>query len=303
MNTFIRSIALAALAATAGLAPAQPVKEKPAPKAPAEKPDGPPAVSAKGWAVADGKTGAVLWGGNEKAPRPIASTTKIMTAHVVLKLAAEDPKVLDEVVTFSEAADEVTGSSSNLKAGDKVAVRDLLYGLMLPSGNDAAHAFAEHFGPRLKPEGKDPGAVASFVARMNAVAKELKLGETSYLDPHGLGRNVSSPRDLAALALRATQDPTFAKCVRTRRHTCEVTDKDGKKRAVTWNNTNKLLDTEGFEGVKTGTTTAAGACLVSCGTRNGDRLIVVVLGSTSSDNRYTDSRGLYQWAWGERAKK
>lgn len=304
MNTLIRSIALAALAATVGLAPAQPPEEKPVPpKAPAEKLGGPPLVSAKGWAVADGKTGAVLWGGNEKEPLPIASTTKIMTAHLVLGLAAKDAKVLDEIVDFSEAADKVPGSSSDLKAGDKVPVRELLYGLLLPSGNDAAHAFAEHFGPRFKSADKDAAPVASFVAQMNAAAKALKMGETNYLDPHGLGRNVASPRDLATLALHATQDPAFAKYVQTRRHKCEVTDKDGKKRAVTWNNTNKLLDIEGYEGIKTGTTTAAGACLVSCGTLNGDRLIVVALGSTSSDNRYTDSRNLYRWAWAERAKK
>ncbi|MDY3558897.1 serine hydrolase [Gemmata sp. JC673] len=304
MNTLIRSIALAALAATAGLTHAQQPEEKPLlPKAPAEKVGGPPVVSAKGWAVADGKTGKVLWGGNEKDPLPIASTTKIMTAYVVLKLAAEDAKVLDEVLTFSGAADKVVGSSSDLKAGDKVAVSELLYGLLLPSGNDAAHAFAEHFGPRFKSAGKEQDPVASFVAQMNATAKALKMGETNYLDPHGLTRNVASPRDLVTLAFHAMKDPAFAKYVQTRRHKCTVTDKDGNAREVIWNNTNKLLDIEGYEGIKTGTTTAAGACLVSCGTLNGDRLIVVALGSTSSDNRYTDSRNLYRWAWAERAKK
>lgn len=301
MNTLLRLIAVAALVATVGFVHAQPPEEKPLPpKAPAEKLDGPPVVSAKGWVVAD-KTGKVLWGGNEKDPLPIASTTKIMTAYVVLKLAAEDAKVLDETLTFSEAADKVTGTTCALKAGDKVAVRDLLYGLLLPSGNDAAHALAEHFGERFKHKGKD--AVAGFVAEMNATATALKMGETSYLDPHGLGRNVASPRDLVTLALAAMKNETFATCVQTRRYKCAVTDKDGQKREVTWTNTNKLLDIEGYEGIKTGTTTAAGACLVSCGARNGDRLFVVVLGSTSGDNRYLDSRNLYRWAWAERAKK
>lgn len=304
MKTSFRLIAVAALAATVGFVHAQPPDEKPLPpKAPAEKFDGPPVVSAKGWCVADGKTGKVLWGANEKDALPIASTTKIMTAYLVLKLAAADAKVLDEVLTFSEAADKTPGSSSDLKAGDKVSVRDLLYGLLLPSGNDAAHAFAEHFGNRFGAEGKEKEAVANFVAEMNATAKALKMGETSYLDPHGLGRNVASPRDLVTLAFTAMKNETFAKCVQTRRHKCSVTDKDGQKREVTWANTNKLLDIEGYEGIKTGTTNAAGACLVSCGALNGDRLFVVVLGSSSGDNRYLDSRNLYRWAWAERAKK
>lgn len=304
MKTSLRLIAVAALAATVGFVHAQPPDEKPLPpKAPAEKLVGPPVVSAKGWCVADGKTGAVLWGANEKDALPIASTTKIMTAYLVLKLAATDPKVLDEVLTFSEAADKTPGSSSDLKAGDKVSVRDLLYGLLLPSGNDAAHAFAEHFGNRFGAEGKEKDAVANFVAEMNATAKALKMGETKYLDPHGLGRNVASPRDLVTLAFTAMKNETFAKYVQTRRYKCSVTDKDGQKREVTWANTNKLLDIEGYEGIKTGTTNAAGACLVSCGALNGDRLFVVVLGSTSGDNRYLDSRNLYRWAWAERAKK
>ena len=304
MKTHTHVIAVAVLSAAVGFAHSQPPEEKPLPsKAPAEKLGAPPVVSAKGWVIADGKTGAVLWGGNEKGALPIASTTKIMTAYLVLKLAAEDAKVLDEVLTFSEAADKTPGSSSDLKAGDKVTVRDLLYGLLLPSGNDAAHAFAEHFGPRFKGDEKEKGAVSQFVEQMNRTAKALKMTETKYLDPHGLARNVASPCDLATLAFNAMQNPTFAKHVQTRRYTCAVTDKDGKTREVTWRNTNKLLDIEGYEGIKTGTTTAAGACLVSCGRLNGDRLFVVVLGSSSSDNRYLDSRNLYRCAWAERARK
>ncbi|HEY1186305.1 MAG TPA: serine hydrolase [Gemmata sp.] len=287
-----------------GPAPAQSPEEKPLPpKTAGERLDGPPVVSAKGWCVADGKTGAVLRGAKERDALPMASTTKIMTAYLVLKLVAQDPKVLDEVLTFSEAADKTPGSTSALKAGDRVTVRDLLYGLLLPSGNDAAHAFAEHFGSRFKGESKEPGAVATFVAEMNRTAKGLKMEETKYLDPHGLGLNVASPRDLATLAFTAMKDETFARCVQTRRHKCTVTDKDGKKREVTWTNTNRLLEMEGYEGIKTGTTTAAGSCLVSCGTHNGDRVFVVVLGCTSNDSRYTDTRNLYRWAWTERAAK
>lgn len=303
MTQSLRSLAIAVALATAGLAPAQAPVEKPlSPKAPAEQLGAPPVVSAKVWAVADGKTGKVLWGSKEREPVPIASTTKIMTAHVVLTLAAADPKVLDEVLTFSETADKTPGSASDLKAGDKVAVRDLLFGLMLPSGNDAATAFAEHFGGRVKGDGR-ADAAANFVAEMNRTAKALKMEETKYLDPHGLSRNVASARDLVTLTAAAMKNPVFATYVRTRRHKCTVTDKDGKTREAVWTNTNKLLDIEGYEGVKTGTTTAAGSCLVSSGRLNGDHLFVVVLGCTSNDSRYADARNLFRWAWAERGQK
>jgi D-alanyl-D-alanine carboxypeptidase (penicillin-binding protein 5/6) len=281
----------------------QKLEPAPAPKAKPDSLDGPPFVSAKAWAVADGKSGKVLWGFNEKEARPMASTSKIMTAHLVLRLAAEDPKVLDEVITFSERADNTPGSSARLNAGEKVPVRELLYGLMLPSGNDAATALAEHFGERLG-KSAEGDAVEKFVSAMNARARELGLKELSYRDPHGLSReNVSSARDLAALAFAAMKDERFRRYVSTRRHEYEVTTPDGGQRAVTWTNTNKLLDVEGYEGVKTGTTTPAGNCLVACGSRCDDRLIVVVLGATATDGRYVDARNLFRWAWLERGHR
>ena len=270
------------------------------PKTPADRPDGPPIVSAKAWVIADGRSGKVLRGSTEAEPLPIASTTKIMTARLVLKLAAEDPKVLDETITFSEKAAAVPGSSAKLKAGEKLPVRELLYGLLLPSGNDAAHAFAEHFGPRFRDKDSNADAVASFVARMNREAASLKMADTKYLDPHGLGRNVASARDLATLAAHTMPDERFREYVSTRRRSYEVVGADGRKRPVVWQNTNRLLGIEGYEGVKTGTTNAAGSCLVASGRWGDDHLIVVVLGSTSNDSRYVDARNLFRWGLGQR---
>jgi D-alanyl-D-alanine carboxypeptidase (penicillin-binding protein 5/6) len=289
----------AVLAALTHGAAAQP------PKAPADRLDGPPFVSAKAWAVADGKTGKVLWGSAEAQPRPIASTTKVMTAWVVLRLAADDPKVLDEVVTFSERAAKTTGSSAKLAAGERVSVRDLLYGLLLPSGNDAAVALAEHFGPKFDDGGKaDADPVRRFVAEMNRRAKALGLKETSYADPNGLSKeNLSSARDLATLAAQALADERLRGYVGTRRHRCEVVTPAGTKREAVWENTNRLLDVEGYDGVKTGTTTPAGNCLVASGRRGTDHLLVVVLGSASTDGRYADARNLFRWAWRERGHK
>jgi D-alanyl-D-alanine carboxypeptidase (penicillin-binding protein 5/6) len=235
--------------------------------------------------------------------RPIASTSKIMTAWVVLRLASTDPKVLDEVVTYSERAAKTPGSSAGLKAGEKVPVKDLLYGLMLPSGNDAAVALAEHFGPRLG-AATDGDGLARFVAEMNRQAQALRLKEMSFKDPNGLSRdNVASARALAALTVEALKDERFRAYVTTRRHSCAVTEPGGAKRTVAWVNSNKLLDVEGYEGVKTGTTNAAGNCLVASAKRGDERLIVVVLGSTSTDGRYVDARNLFRWAWRERGQK
>jgi D-alanyl-D-alanine carboxypeptidase (penicillin-binding protein 5/6) len=292
--------ALSAAALVALLAPPLCAQQKGKPR---ERLDGPPVVSAKSWVVVDAKTGKQFAGGSEAVARPMASTSKIMTAWIVLRLAADDAKVLDEEVTFSERAAKTGGSSARLKAGEKLPVKELLYGLLLPSGNDAALALAEHFGPRFgKPA--DGDAVQRFVGEMNRRAKSLGLKELAYKDPHGLSSgNVSSARDLAALAIEAMKDERFRAYVSTRQREYEVTTPDGGKRKVTWANTNQLLGIEGYDGVKTGTTTPAGACLVATGERDGDRLVVVVLGSTSADGRYVDARNLFRWAWRERAGK
>jgi serine-type D-Ala-D-Ala carboxypeptidase (penicillin-binding protein 5/6) len=264
----------------------------------------PPTVTAKAWAVTDGTTGKVLWGSHEAEARPMASTTKIMTAWIVLRMAESDPKALDEVVTVSERAAKTKGSSAKVKAGERLTVRELLYGLLLPSGNDAAVALAEQFGGRFKNGDAETDPLVLFVAEMNRRAKALDLNETSYHDPNGLsGGNKSSPRDLAALTARAMASERFRAYACTRSHKCDVTAADGTTRIVTWTNTNKLLGTDGFDGVKTGTTTPAGACLVASGHRGTDKLIVVVLGAAKGEDRYTDARALFDWAWQKRGHR
>ena len=278
---------------------AQPEKA-PRAKASADPLDGPPYVTAKAWTVLDGKTGQVVRGGNDVEALPLASTSKIMTAWIVLSLGSVDPMVLDEVVTYSERAANTPGSSAKLQAGEKLPVKELLYGLLLPSGNDAAVALAEHFGPRLgKPA--DGDGLARFVAEMNRRAQSLKLSTMAFKDPNGLSSgNVASARDLAKLTWEAMKDERFRTYVATRRHECSVVLPAGGTRPAVWTTTNKLLDIEGYEGVKTGTTTPAGNCLVASAVRGDDRLIVVVLGSTSLDSRYVDARNLFRWAWRER---
>ena len=167
-------------------------------------------------------------------------------------------------------------------------MRELLYGLLLPSGNDAAVALAEHFGARMKPAGDasaDADPLPLFIAQMNRVAGELGLRETHFVNPNGLTApgHQSSARDLARLAHHALALPSFAAYVATRKHDYSLVNAQGQRRGDVWINTNRLLDTEGYDGVKTGTTRAAGECLVASGRRNGDHVIVVILGASSTD--------------------
>lgn len=279
-----------------------------------DDPDAPPFVTCTAWAVGDATTGEILWSEKGDEPRDMASTTKIMCALVVLDLAEKDPAVLDEMVTFSERADRTPGSTADVRAGERVPVRELLYGLLLPSGNDAARAFAEHFGPRLDPpkdfpKGADPSDPAeNFIAEMNRTAERLGLSSSRFRNPHGLTAkgHHTSPADLIRLANAALKHELFRTVISTRLHGCTVTSESGYLRNCRWENTNKLLGIAGYGGVKTGTTSAAGACLVSLSNpppnlandKSADRkLIAVVLGSTSSDARYTDTRNLFRWAW------
>lgn len=282
--------------------PAEALKDLP-PLLPKD-PLGQPVTTCPAWAIADGETGKLLWGKDDSVVRDPASTTKIMTAHLVCRLAQQDPQVLDEIITFSERADKTSGSTADLREGEQVSARELLFGLMLPSGNDASVAFAEHFGTRFPGE-EDESPYDRFITAMNAEAKRLGMSETGYRNTHGLTAegHVTSARDLVKLAHEAMRDATFREVVATRRYATTVSSTAGYQRNVVWRNTDQLLRREGFYGVKTGTTGPAGACLVSAGERDGKPLYVVVLGANSGSNRYLDARNLYRWAWNQLGAK
>lgn len=262
----------------------------------ADDPAGPPVVTAAAWAVVDAETGALLLGQDADARRQQASLTKIMTALVVLEQVEDTPGALRERVTISARAGAEPGSTAQLRPGDVLTVEDLLHGLLLPSGNDAAVALAEHVGGALE-GGGDP--LAAFVSAMNDRAAGLGLGSTKYGNPHGLTVEGcgSSPRDVAVLSRAALGHELFRRIVSTRRRSASVENVDGYTRQVVWTNTNALLGIDGYRGIKTGTTTAAGCCLASLAERGGRRLVVVVLGSASSESRYADTRNLVRHAW------
>ena len=274
------------------------------PRKPADALRGVPFVTAKAWAIADLATGKVLFHQDKDKRLDIASTTKIMTALLVIELAESNPKILEEKVTFSRRADRTRGSTSAIREGEIVSVKELLYGLLLPSGNDASVALAEHFGNRLgehKATSRKLTNYDAFILAMNNKAKSLGMTRTAFANPHGLTapNHQSSAADLIKLASASMKIKLFREYVSTRQRACTVDSVSGYKRNILWRNTNQLLGIETFQGVKTGTTTAAGACLVSAANRDGKQLLMVVLGAGSSRGRYVDSRNLYRWAWNQ----
>ncbi len=277
-------------------------------KQPADELDGPPFVSSNAWTIVDAADGRTIGSFEAETPLDFASTTKIMTAWLVVRLAEQQPTILDETLTMSARADDTRGSTSDIRSGEQLTIREALYGLMLPSGNDMSIALAEYFGARISvdPATDAPGSevagvdpLLQFVDAMNAEAARLGMMNTHFTNPHGLtnARHQSTVTDLAILARATLGSELLRSYIRTRQHGATVTGPGGYFRNVLWKNTNELLATQGFDGIKTGTTDQAGACLVSTGERNGRRLIVVVLGAAASESRYTDSRNLYRWGW------
>lgn len=278
-----------------GVQPEQPKR------APADDLDGPPFVTCKAWLIGDPATGKILASHDAQKRLHPASTTKVMTAYIVCRLAQANPEVLDEIVTFSERADRTTGSTSGIKAGESLPVRELLRGMMLPSGNDASVALGEHFGARFPNPQPDmePDTLELFITEMNRTAKKLGMKDTTYANTHGLthAEHLSTASDLFKLTTEALKIPLFRELVGTRRHSTTLKGTDGTERKVSWTNTNQLLGINSYFGVKTGTTNAAGACLISAGRREGVERVVVVLGSAVSAARYTDTQNLFRWSW------
>ena len=214
------------------------------------------AVSAEKAIVMDAVSGRVLFERNADKQSLIASTTKIMTALII----CEQCNVLDRMRIPKDAVG-IEGSSMYLKEGEVLTIQELLYGLMLSSGNDAAVALAIYCG----------GTVEEFAERMNDKARILGLQDTHFENPNGLDSpgHYSTARDLAVLAAYAMENPIFYKTVSAK--TISVGERHLR-------NHNKLLwQVEGADGVKTGFTKAAGRILVSSATRNGRRIIAVTL--------------------------
>ncbi len=230
-------------------------------------------VSAHSAILLDGTTGQVLYEKNPDKRSLIASTTKIMTAIVTLEHA-----VLDDVVEIPQDAVGIEGSSMYLKAGERLTVEDLLHGLMLSSGNDAAVALALHVA----------GSVEDFAVLMNQKAGELGLSNTHFANPNGLDSdgNYGCARDLGTLAAYGLKNPDFLRIVSTKSYQCE---------GHYLNNHNKLLwQYDGAIGVKTGFTKKAGRLLVGGAQRNGRTLISVTV---NAPNDWQDHKNMLDYGF------
>ncbi|MER6467268.1 D-alanyl-D-alanine carboxypeptidase family protein [Streptomyces collinus] len=257
-----------------------------------------PSIVAKGGYVMNNSSGTSLYTKAADTKRSTGSTTKIMTAKVVL---AQSNLNLDAKVTIQKAYSDYIvskgASSAHLIVGDKVTVRQLLYGLMLPSGCDAAYALADKYGTGSTRAQR----VANFIGKMNTAAKNLGLTHTHFdsFDGIGNGSNYSTPRDLTKIASSAMKNSTFRTVVKTKSYTAKTITKTGSTRTMgRWDNTNTLLSSySGAIGVKTGSGPEAGACLVFAATRNGKTVIGTVLASSSYAQRATDATKLLNYGF------
>lgn len=236
---------------------------------------GAPACGAESMILIHQETGEVLAERNADAPLPIASTTKLMTALVALERGS-----LDAEIRIDPAWTGVEGSSLYLRAGESYTLRDLLYGLLLASGNDAAVAIACSVA----------GSTEAFAALMNGKAAALGMTGTHFANPHGLDdpEHYSCARDMAALMAAAMRNADFRAITAARSYSTH---------GVTYVNHNKLLwSCPGVNGGKTGYTMAAGRCLVTSCERGGLALVCVTL---SDPGDWADHAALYDWACGE----
>lgn len=276
----------------------------------------PPVVTARAWALCDPATGELLAESHADEPRKAASTAKTMCAYTVLRLAGREPAILEEWVAISALAAATVGSRAELTEGQSLQVRDCVLGLLLPSGNDAGNALAEHFHPRLAPpddamraRGLDNpvlGTRVNFIAEMNRHARTLGMTSTVYRSSFGDGGTeddrTTTARDLCRLATAAMREPLFRTWVATRRHSASIRQPDGSLQRVEWVNSNTLLQLDlGYDGIKTGVTNQAGHCLVASARRGGDHLLLALLGSSSEAARDADARNLFRWAWTRRS--
>ena len=239
-----------------------------------------PIINSKNVIVIDRKTLLPLYEKNAYSKVAMASTTKILTCIIALETCSKS-----EIVTVSSNAANISGSTLGLKKNTTITVNDLLYGLMLRSGNDCAIAIAEHIS----------GSVKDFAKIMNYKAFELGLLSSNFVTPHGLDNpdHYTTAYDLALLTDYALKNSDFKKIVSTKIHTISFNNS-----CNTISNTNELLgNLDGVYGVKTGFTFEAGRCLVSACNRNNFDIIVVVLGADTKPIRTKDSLNLINYVF------
>jgi D-alanyl-D-alanine carboxypeptidase len=275
------------------------------------------AAAAQAFIVIDSQTGYVLQEQDARQKRQVGSLTKIATAVVVLDWAEHKSGDLNQVVAIPPEAFVGTGENNiGFQPGDAIALRDLLYAALVQSDNIAASTLAYHVGSTLESLVPEASAskvtpVIAFVSQMNALAKQLKMERTRFVNPHGIDENVkprpfSTAEDMARLARYAMNKAGFRFYVSQKER--QISFQRGKRTlSYLLRNTNDLLGTRGIDGVKTGRTARAGECLILSANRESEvvkqgqytsvfprHIIAVLLGSA---NRFGEGAGLVEHGW------
>jgi serine-type D-Ala-D-Ala carboxypeptidase (penicillin-binding protein 5/6) len=275
------------------------------------------AVAAQAYVIVDSKTGYILEQQEPRKRLQVGSLTKIATASVVLDWAEQKSGDLNQVVTVpQEAFVGVVENNIGFQPGDSISLRDLLYAALVQSDNIAAYTLAHHVGSRLgallpSEVGSKLTPADAFVAQMNALAKQLKMERTRFVNPHGIDKNVrpmpySTAEDMARLTRYAMNKASFRFYVSQKERVISF-NRAGRQLNYALRNTNELLGKNGIDGVKTGRTSRAGDCLILSVNREPEllkqgqmitvfprHLIVVLLGST---NRFGEGAGLVERGW------
>ncbi len=272
------------------------------------------APAAEAYLIMDNKTGYVLEAKEPKQKRQVGSLTKIATACVVLDWAEHSGGDLNQLVAIPPAA--FVGALENnigFAPGDQITLRDLMYAALVQSDNIAAFTLAAHVGSKLTPAQPKTklGPVDLFVSQMNALAKQLKMEKTRFVNPHGIDANVkpvpySTAEDMARLTRYAMNKAAFRFYVSQKDRQISF-QRAGKPRGYLLHNTNDLVGSRGIDGVKTGRTTRAGDCLILSARRESEvvqqgqsttvyprHIFIVLLGST---NRFGEGLGLLSRGW------
>jgi D-alanyl-D-alanine carboxypeptidase len=274
--------------------------------------------AAQSYIIADSKTGYILQQQEPKQKRQVGSLTKIATAAVVLDWAEHKGGSVGQVATIPpEAFVGISENHIGFEPGDRIELRDLLYAALVQSDNIAAYTLAAHVGAQVQPAGAVPAGskkispVDIFVGQMNALAQQLKMEKTRFVNPHGIDEKVrptpfSTAEDMARLARYAMNKASFRFYVSQKERQISF-DHFGRKRNYVLKNTNELLGRDGIDGVKTGQTARAGECLVLSANREAEvvkegqmttvyprHLIIVLLGST---HRFGEGDQLARMGW------
>lgn len=240
-------------------------------------------ISAGQAILINGENGKVLYEKCADERAYPASTTKIMTALITIETLEKNDSPIDQIVEIPVSAEGIEGSSLYLKTGEKISIEDLLYGLMLVSGNDAAVALSEIIG----------GSEENFVNMMNSRAKELGCTNTHFANPNGLfdEEHYTTARDMAVISREAMKNPTFRKIVAAASHKSSREESD----YVTFHNKNKtIFEYEGGNGVKIGYTQNSGRTLVASSKRGNDSMICVVM---SAPDWFNDAYRLMDYGY------